>query len=242
MAISQLEYTMTKDMVPSWLHDSFFFENLEDEGEFTIDSRFVCSSDVINDIDDFVLVIQAMSYWDVKRLPLSVKYALERKLIGYDQFDTIRGNFPCISESYWNIMDVFLRSSIYDTNELEQGIKAVSHFDLQDCVPRFIYEFVCNKYYDTDWFINNKSRFKELENLDRFWDKMIIISLNSKYDAIVLLCKYDYGDALEYICSIASDFDKRSVCMEAYDTCINETNRQILIDHGVQFESEYSYE
>ena len=132
-------------------------------------------------------------------------------------------------------MGIFARKFVDDVSDFEIAVQAISHFDLQDEVPRFIYEFVINKYYDTERFsqILQEPNYK---NLGRFWDKMKIINSNSISDAILILCEFDYDDLFDFLCSIASDFNIRSVYREAHEKCVQlgrQRNAEILNMNGI---------
>ena len=230
--------TITIDDVPQWLHDSDFFENLSENSrsdEFQVGSQYIRGTSDIQNITDFICVIRVISYWSVKQIPLSVKESFDNNIISCDQFYIVQYEFSSIGETYWNIMGIFARKFVDDVSDFEIAVQAISHFDLQDEVPRFIYEFVINKYYDTERFsqILQEPNYK---NLGRFWDKMKIINSNSISDAILILCEFDYDDLFDFLCSIASDFNIRSVYREAHEKCVQlgrQRNAEILNMNGI---------
>lgn len=252
MAMTQMENNMTIGDIPLWLQDSIFFENISEgcelDSEFTIDPCFIRDTPDINNLEDFVSVIRVMSYWNVNRIPISVKKALESNLISYCEFNMVREEFPTFGIENWAILEVFANQFVGDINDFEKAVLAVSHFDIQDSVPRFIYDFVANKYYDIERFSETiKVSVFRLCNLDRLWKKMMIISLNSTTESILRFVQQGPEeipyDALDYLCSIASDFERRSIYSEVHEKCTDRRSLEILHRHGItlQFENTYSY-
>lgn len=234
MANLQTLSTMT---IPEWLKDSFFFENLDHEVEFTIDSQFFRETTEIKNLDDFMAVIRVMSFWSVNKIPLSVKEAVESDMISGTQFFDMRNLFPTLGETIWDILDILSAKFIGDLHDFKKAYQAVIHFGLQENVPWFVYEFVSHKYYDVDCF---QELLLTLDDI-RFSKKMLIISSNSTQEAILQLCQTNFYDALDYMCSIASDFDKRSIYQEVSSRTNNPRNMEILNKHGItlQFENIY---
>lgn len=228
--------------VPTWLKNSFFFDNLMEgsggnpDEEFGIGSQFIRQTSDIENVQDFVEVIRAMSYWQVHSIPTSVKIAVETNLISYEELLTVKESFPTIDKNDWDILDIFSRKFVDDIRDFENAVRAVSYWDLQDSIPTFILEFVFKRYYDEDELYNMSNKPMPNNNLDRFWHKIHLLTLDvqpSVFNSIIAVCRYDYYDCLNFLCSIATEFDKRSSERASIESVSHGKleNLRILIDN-----------
>ena len=228
--------------VPTWLKNSFFFDNLMEgsggnpDEEFGIGSQFIRQTSNIENVQDFVEVIRAMSYWQVHSIPTSVKIAVETNIISYEELLTVKESFPTIDKNDWDILDIFSRKFVDDIRDFENAVRAVSYWDLQDSIPTFILEFVFKRYYDEDELYTVSNKPMPNNNLDRFWHKMHLLTLDvqpSVFNSIIAVCRYDYYDCLNFLCSIATEFDKRSSERASIESVSHGKleNLRILIDN-----------
>ena len=228
--------------VPTWLKNSFFFDNLMEgsggnpDDEFGIGSQFIRQTSDIENVQDFVEVIRAMSYWQVHSIPTSVKIAVETNLISYEELLTVKESFPTIDKNDWDILDIFSRKFVDDIRDFENAVRAVSYWDLQDSIPTFILEFVFKRYYDEDELYNMSNKPMTNNNLERFWHKIHLLTLDvqpSVFNSIIAVCRYDYYDCLNFLCSIATEFDKRSSERASIESVSHGQleNLRILIDN-----------
>ena len=97
--------TISIDDVPEWLRDSERFRKVEkSEGEFEIPSRFFIQSPIVNWIEDFKNVIEAMEFWEVKRIPHSVfLFTIYHHSQGYQH---VKELFPHLN--IWEKLDIFI--------------------------------------------------------------------------------------------------------------------------------------
>lgn len=90
--------------VPEWLQNSKRYEGRAQSETFEIPSRFFIQSPIINWIEDFKNVIEAMEYWGVKRIPQTVfLFTIYHYSQGYQRVKELFPHF-----SIWKKLDIFV--------------------------------------------------------------------------------------------------------------------------------------
>ena len=89
--------------VPDWLRDSELYRKQVNEN-FEIPSRFLIQSPIVNWIEDFRNVIEAMQFWEVKKIPQSVfLFTIYHYSQGYQHVKELFPHFDI-----WNKLDIFV--------------------------------------------------------------------------------------------------------------------------------------
>ena len=89
--------------VPEWLRDSELYRKQVNE-KFEIPSRFLIQSPIVNWIEDFRNVIEAMQFWEVKKIPQSVfLFTIYHYSQGYQHVKELFPHFDI-----WNKLDIFV--------------------------------------------------------------------------------------------------------------------------------------
>lgn len=104
MANYKEEYmTIFIEDVPDWLRDSELYRKQVNEN-FEIPSRFLIQSPIVNWIEDFRNVIEAMQFWEVKKIPQSVfLFTIYHYSQGYQHVKELFPHFDI-----WNKLDIFV--------------------------------------------------------------------------------------------------------------------------------------
>lgn len=92
--------------VPEWLRDSELYrKHVGNKNEnFDIPSRFIIQSPIVNWIEDFRNVIEAMEFWEVKKIPHSVfLFTIYHHSQGYQHVKELFPHFDI-----WNKLDLFV--------------------------------------------------------------------------------------------------------------------------------------
>ena len=229
--------------VPVWLRDSFLFKNFTEGNELndtiTIDSQFICESTDIDNFKDYIQVISVMSYWRVNQIPYSIRYALEFDIINNIQYELIKESFKL--EIYWDVLDVFSRKKVNNIQEFTDSIKAVSYWNLQDDIPDYIIKFIYNT--ESREFDIIKEQFLKYPNLERFWEKVKVIStteiLNQSLTRTVIeLCKYDYYDCLRFFCFRATEIERRN----GFQACLISASLGKIMNLKILRENDYPFD
>ena len=96
--------TISIDDVPEWLRDSEHFRKVEGVENFEIPSRFFIQSPIVNWIEDFKNVIDAMEFWGVNRIPHSIfLFTIYHHSQGYQHVKELFPHF-----NIWEKLDVFI--------------------------------------------------------------------------------------------------------------------------------------
>lgn len=96
--------TMTINDVPVWLQNSERYKDFVSLTEFSVPTLFVIESPIINWIEDFKNVIEAMEYWGVNRIPHSVfLFTIYHYSQGYQ---AVKEMFP--ENKIWEKLDIFV--------------------------------------------------------------------------------------------------------------------------------------
>ena len=90
--------------VPEWLRDSELYRKQVANENFEIPSRFLIQSPIVNWIEDFRNVIEAMQFWEVKKIPQSVfLFTIYHHSQGYQHVKELFPHFDI-----WNKLDMFV--------------------------------------------------------------------------------------------------------------------------------------
>ena len=92
--------------VPDWLRDSELYRKqvVNKNEKFEIPSRFIIQSPIVNWIEDFRNVIEAMQFWEVKKIPQSVfLFTIYHHSQGYQHVKELFPHFDI-----WNKLDLFV--------------------------------------------------------------------------------------------------------------------------------------